>query len=87
MGPVDNAQGFGLLEVQPDAKLKAVLEISRSLGRHARRRRVAAEDSGNSVHHFSACRSWLYSPADSRWKDDPPARCNIGMGTRTRQFG
>lgn len=31
MGAVDNAQGFGLLDVQPEAKLKAVLEISRSL--------------------------------------------------------
>lgn len=31
MGAVDNAEGFGLLDVQPQAKLKAVLEISRSL--------------------------------------------------------
>jgi serine phosphatase RsbU (regulator of sigma subunit) len=31
MGSVDNAQGFGLLDVQPEAKLKAVLEIGRSL--------------------------------------------------------
>jgi sigma-B regulation protein RsbU (phosphoserine phosphatase) len=31
MGASDNAQGFGLLDVQPAAKLKAVLEISRSL--------------------------------------------------------
>lgn len=31
MGAVDNAQGFGLLDVQPQVKLKAVLEISRSL--------------------------------------------------------
>jgi serine phosphatase RsbU (regulator of sigma subunit) len=31
MGSVDNAQGFGMLDVQPEAKLKAVLEISRSL--------------------------------------------------------
>ncbi len=31
MGSVDDAAGFGLLDVQPQAKLKAVLEISRSL--------------------------------------------------------
>jgi serine phosphatase RsbU (regulator of sigma subunit) len=31
MGSVDNAQGFGMLDVQPEAKLKAVLDISRSL--------------------------------------------------------
>ncbi len=31
MGAVDHAEGFGLLDVQPQAKLKAVLEISRSL--------------------------------------------------------
>ncbi|MBX3441201.1 MAG: SpoIIE family protein phosphatase [Planctomyces sp.] len=31
MGSLDNAQGFGLLDVQPEAKLKAVLEISRTL--------------------------------------------------------
>lgn len=31
MGSIDNAGGFGLLDVQPQAKLKAVLDISRSL--------------------------------------------------------
>ncbi len=31
MGTVDDAAGFGMLDVQPQAKLKAVLEISRSL--------------------------------------------------------
>lgn len=31
MGAVDNAGGFGLLDVQPAAKLKAILEISRAL--------------------------------------------------------
>lgn len=31
MGSVDNAAGFGMLDVQPQAKLKAVLDISRSL--------------------------------------------------------
>lgn len=31
MGAAENASGFGLLDVQPAAKLKAVLEISRSL--------------------------------------------------------
>ena len=31
MGAVDNSSGFGMLDVQPDVKLKAVIEISRSL--------------------------------------------------------
>lgn len=31
MGTVDNQSGFGLLDVRPEAKLKAILEISRSL--------------------------------------------------------
>lgn len=31
MGSIDNAAGFGMLDVQPQAKLKAVLDISRSL--------------------------------------------------------
>lgn len=31
MGALENSQGFGMLDVQPEAKLKAVLEISRSL--------------------------------------------------------
>ena len=31
VGSVDNASGFGMLDVRPDAKLKAVIEISRSL--------------------------------------------------------
>ena len=31
VGAVDNAGGFGLLDVRPQEKLKAVLEISRSL--------------------------------------------------------
>ena len=31
MGSIDNAVGFGMLDVQPQAKLKAVLDISRSL--------------------------------------------------------
>ena len=31
MGVAENSSGFGLLDVQPEAKLKAVIEISRSL--------------------------------------------------------
>jgi phosphoserine phosphatase RsbU/P len=31
MGSIDNAAGFGMLDVQPQAKLKAVLDISRNL--------------------------------------------------------
>jgi len=31
VGSVDNSSGFGMLDVRPDAKLKAVIEISRSL--------------------------------------------------------
>lgn len=31
MGAVENHSGFGMLDVQPEAKLKAVIEISRSL--------------------------------------------------------
>ncbi|MCA8986108.1 MAG: SpoIIE family protein phosphatase [Planctomycetaceae bacterium] len=31
MGTVDNTSGFGLLDVRPEAKLKAVIEISRAL--------------------------------------------------------
>ena len=31
MGVADNASGFGMLDVQPEAKLKAIIEISRSL--------------------------------------------------------
>ncbi|MBW3539774.1 MAG: SpoIIE family protein phosphatase [Planctomycetes bacterium] len=31
MGTVDNASGFGVLEAQPEAKLKGIIEIARSL--------------------------------------------------------
>lgn len=31
MGSVENASGFGMLDVQPEAKLKGIIEISRSL--------------------------------------------------------
>ena len=57
---LDSGLASKLFESRPQDKLKAVLEISRSLAGDSGRRVVASEDSRKSVFDFPRCRSGLH---------------------------
>ncbi len=67
VGSLPNDSAFGLLESQPEAKLKGILKINRAMAQSVNPLRVVADDSQRAVRHLPACGSG--QRADSRPRD------------------